>query len=93
MKKMTGLKSIIKIRMKMLQYDISKIFMIILKISILNYLNLKISYENSMSIINNHMDIDMNLKCNKEAYEKMILKRFNNNLNLQDIFSFDNDKK
>ena len=61
------------------------------KNNILNYLNLKISHENSVSIINNSITID--LDWNKEIYEKMILSRFKNNLKLQDIYSFDNDKK
>ena len=61
------------------------------KNNILNYLNLKISYENSLSIINNHIEMDKNL--NQETYEKLLLNRFNNNLKLQDIFSFDNEKK
>ena len=58
------------------------------KSNIFNYLKLKISDIYSISIINNKFEL------NDIMYKNMILKKLNNgNLKMQDIYSFDNDKK
>ena len=57
------------------------------KNNILNILNLKNNHVCSVSIINNKMEL------NKETYKNMLLNKINHNLKMQDIYSFDNDKK
>ena len=57
------------------------------KNNIINVLNLKNSNECSLSIINNKIELK------KEINNNMILNRYHHNLKMQDIYSFDNDKK
>ena len=57
------------------------------KNNIIDVLNLKNSNECSISIINNKIELK------KEINNNIILNKYNHNLKIQDIYSFDNDKK